>query len=130
MLLDDAHLPIPILTVLTEQSRERAAWAVPTANLRALPNFAASSINSQVVLVILVAREPLVEEPEPLERFLAPTTIGHRIDITFEINIVKPSASDRKRRVIDSRNGFFDVSCCFCPSRPAHVVGPRRFQSL
>src|SRR5262249_37586936 len=53
--VDDAHFPVTVLHVLTEQRRKRAARPVPALNPRRLKDTAACARQPQVVFIVLVA---------------------------------------------------------------------------
>src|SRR5690348_5383229 len=130
VLLDHPHLPISVLHVLAKEGGERAPWAVPAPDCRALPDPAATAHDAQVVLVILVAHQFLVKITETLKPPLSPATVGYRVHISFVIHHMKSRSPDRKRRMVSGRHRAFHVRFRFGSGGPSDIVRPGRLEQL
>ena len=107
MLSNHQNFPVPILHVLTEQSRERASHMVPTANTLGLINFPPRAGEAQVVFVILVADQFFVEITDALKNALLPATVNHGVHIAFITGLVRARAAHCESRMKHGANRPF-----------------------
>ena len=89
--LNDADPPIDILHVLPKERRQALARAVPTSDARRMPNPAAMLHKTEIKLIVLIAYQFFIEEPNPFEHL---TTVD---------------AADTKFTVVGEGNRFLHV---------------------
>src|SRR5262245_12864987 len=106
MLLQYAHLPVAILVILAPQGSRSTTVEVERLDRRIQQDPATSRANSIVELVVLIAHKFFVEQSNPGECISAPGAEIDGVDNFGAIRIVKPCASDSKRRTGGQRNGF------------------------
>src|SRR5262249_6638300 len=95
---------------------------VPTADLRALPNSAASSIDSQVMLVILIPSELFIEKAKAPECVSLPATEIDAVRRPFIVGGMTARSAHGERRLKGRRNGSGNQPCALGNPWSTHIV--------
>ncbi len=61
MFLNDAHFPVAVLHVLSEEMPQTFSGVVPTPDLNRLPNFTSATNKPKIELVVLIPNKLLIK---------------------------------------------------------------------
>jgi hypothetical protein len=106
VLLNNSNLPITILDILLEQRLKRIAGRVPTSDSRGVPNLPTSFCKAKIELVVLVARQFLVEQPDSIKYLAAIHTTKDCISRTVVIGVVPTGSPDGERAMMSDSDSL------------------------